>query len=114
VTTAAGGDAAGFAADLEVALDRLAVVTARLHGAGDPAVTLANATVYLEATGHLVVAWMWLEQLLAVGARSDPFYAGKRQAARYFFGFELPKVAVQFDLLDRLDVTTLEMRPDWF
>jgi hypothetical protein len=113
-SSVAGGDAARFAADLDAALDRLAAVTARLHGAGDPAVTLANAAVYLEAAGHLVVAWLWLEQLLAVGERSGPFYAGKQQAARYFFRFELPRTAAQFDLLERLDVTTLEMSPDWF
>jgi hypothetical protein len=52
--------------------------------------------------------------LLAVGERSGPFYAGKQQAARYFFRFELPRTAAQFDLLERLDVTTLEMSPDWF
>jgi alkylation response protein AidB-like acyl-CoA dehydrogenase len=110
----AGGEPAVFAAHLDTALDRLVSVTARLYGAGDPAVTLANAAVYLEATGHLVIAWMWLEQLLAVGERADPFYAGKRQAARYFFRFELPKTRAQFDLLDSLDVTTLEMSADWF
>lgn len=112
---ATGGDeAAAFAVQLEAALDRLASVTARLYGTGDPAVILANATVYLEATGHLVIAWMWLEQLLVVGERMEPFYAGKRQAARYFFRFELPKTKAQFDLLESLDVTTLEMDPAWF
>jgi len=110
----AGGEPAVFAAHLDTALDRLVSVTARLYGAGDPEVTLANAAAYLEATGHLVIAWMWLEQLLAVGERSDPFYAGKRQAARYFFRFELPKTKAQFDLLDSLDVTTLQMSADWF
>ena len=113
-STSGGDDAVGFAVELDAALDRLASVTVRLYGTGDPEVTLANATVYLEATGHLVIAWMWLEQLLAVGDRSDPFYAGKRQAARYFFRFELPKTAAQFDLLDSLDVTTLQMQTDWF
>jgi hypothetical protein len=82
--------------------------------AGDLEVTLANATVYLEAAGHLVVAWMWLEQLLAVGTKAGPFYAGKRQAAQYFFRFELPKTQAQFDLLDRLDTTTMDMQADWF
>ena len=43
------------------------------HGrvaAGDPAVALANATAFLEATGHTVLAWLWLlEQFLAAAAR---------------------------------------------
>ena len=32
-------------------------------------VALANASVYLEAVGHVVVAWIWLEQLLAAHGR---------------------------------------------
>ncbi|MFY0104432.1 acyl-CoA dehydrogenase C-terminal domain-containing protein, partial [Acinetobacter baumannii] len=43
---------------------RLADVTAQLWAAGDPAVTLANASVYLEAFGHVVLAWIWLEQAM--------------------------------------------------
>ncbi len=111
---AAGGEVATLAADLDAALSRLAAVTGRLYETNDPAVILANATVYLEAAGHLVVAWMWLEQLLVVGDRTDPFCAGKRQAARYFFRFELPKTGPQFDLLESLDTTTLQMDPGWF
>ena len=75
---------------------------------------LANSAVYLEATGHLVIAWLWLEQYLATLGKSGDFYDGKRQAARFFFRFELPKVGPQFDLLARLDRTTLEMRDAWF
>ena len=52
---AAGTEWAGFAADLDAAVARLAAVTATLWGAGDPTVTLANSHVYLEAAGHLVV-----------------------------------------------------------
>ena len=76
--------------------------------------TLANASVYLEAVGHAVVAWIWLEQLLAAGAESGAFYDGKRQAARFFYRWELPKVGSQLDLLDSLDMTVLEVQPDWF
>ena len=42
------------------------------------------------------------------------FYDGKRQAARYFFRWELPQTGPQFDLLERLDTTTLETNPAWF
>ena len=42
------------------------------------------------------------------------FYDGKRAAARYFFRWELPKVAPQLDLLASGDTTTLEMREAWF
>ncbi|CUR56809.1 putative acyl-CoA dehydrogenase [metagenome] len=111
---ALGGEAAEHGAALKAAVDRLGEVTMVLAGLGDPARTMANATVYLEAAGHVVVAWMWLEQLVAVGDRSSDFHDGKRAAARFFFRWELPKVGPMLDLLASGDTTTLEMRADWF
>ncbi|HHX84711.1 MAG TPA: acyl-CoA dehydrogenase, partial [Actinomycetales bacterium] len=118
--TAAGGELADLAGALRARVDRLVEVTGLLVGLGasDPVAMLANATAYLEATGHVVIAWMWLEQLLALGGRtadpSDTFAAGKLQAARYFLRWELPSVDAQLDLLASGDRTTLDMDPDWF
>jgi butyryl-CoA dehydrogenase len=97
---------------------RLAAVTKRAWSAGDAAVTLANATPYLEAFGHVVLAWIWLEQSLAAShhyqrAEAD-FYHGKWQACRYFFLYELPKVDPMLDLVASLDTTTLNMKDEWF
>ncbi|WP_127784327.1 acyl-CoA dehydrogenase [Rhodococcus sp. X156] len=110
----AGGELAELGAQLRVVVERVGAVTAALFAAGDPAVTLANASVYLEAVGHTVIAWMWLEQLLAAQPGTGDFYAGKRQAGRYFFRFELPKVGAQLDLLASLDTTVLDADPAWF
>ncbi|MBT0568539.1 acyl-CoA dehydrogenase [Williamsia sp. CHRR-6] len=110
---AAGGEAGEFAAQLRAATERLATVTLAVWSAGDVKVSLANSTVYLEAAGHVVVAWIWLEQLLAVGVKQGDFYDGKRAAARYFYRFELPKTGPQFDLLQSLDRTTLDTEPAW-
>jgi alkylation response protein AidB-like acyl-CoA dehydrogenase len=97
--------------------DRLEQVTALLHQTGDPDLTLANASVYLEAFGHLVMAWIWMEQSIAarraVNQDAD-FYAGKRQACQWFFRWELPRVDAQLDLLSSLDTTTLNMQNNWF
>ncbi|HTZ43440.1 MAG TPA: acyl-CoA dehydrogenase [Jatrophihabitans sp.] len=109
---ATGGEAGGYAGGLRAALTRLLEVTLALHGSGDPELALANATVYLEATGHLVVAWLWLEQLLVASDRPEPFYAGKRRAAAYFLGWELPRTGPMFDLLARLDRTVLDTPDD--
>lgn len=109
-----GGEPAAHADALQAAVDRLGEVTLALAGLGDPERTMANATVYLEAAGHVVVAWMWLEQLVAVGDKEGDFYDGKRAAARYFFRWELPKVGPMLDLLASGDTTTLEMREAWF
>ncbi len=98
---------------------RASEVTRVLHAAGDTNRTLANATVYLEAFGHVVVAWIWLEQALVAGRNmtgddGDDFYRGKLAACRYFFAYELPKVGPMLDLLASLDETTLSMREEWF
>jgi hypothetical protein len=111
---AAGGETAEHAAQLDSTWQRLVSVTTAMFGSGDAEAALANSVVYLEAFGHIVVAWMWLEQLLAANGRSGDFYDGERQAARYFFRYELPKTAPQLDLLASLDRTTLEMRDSWF
>jgi alkylation response protein AidB-like acyl-CoA dehydrogenase len=110
----AGGDAADMGTALQLAMQRIAEVTLALWGTGEVDTALANASVYLEAVGHVVAAWMWLEQRLTVGAAEGDFYAGKRAAAQYFFRYELPKTGPMFDLLASLDRTTVEMSPAWF
>ena len=111
---AAGGDAAFNARELGAALDAVTDTTRTLYGAGDASVTLANASAYMEAFGHMVIAWVWLEQLLSLGSRGDAFAEGKRQACRYFYHWELPKIYPQLDALRALDRTTLDMQADWF
>ncbi|QVI28357.1 Acyl-CoA dehydrogenase [Mycolicibacterium neoaurum] len=110
--TRAGDDP--LAAQLADAWQRLVEVTATMFAGDDPAVTMANSAVYLEAFGHIVIAWVWLEQHLATFAKDGDFYEGKRQAARFFYRYELPKVYPQLDLLASLDRTTLDMQSSWF
>jgi hypothetical protein len=62
----------------------------------------------------MAIAWIWLEQALAVDIRTGDFYNGKRRAAQYFFRWELPKVDTQLDLLASLDRTALDMQDAWF
>ncbi|CAM3372164.1 acyl-CoA dehydrogenase [Mycobacterium intermedium] len=112
--TGLGDQSAEHAAQLNAAWQRLVSVTAAMFGSGDIDAALANSVLYLEAFGHIVVAWIWLQQVLAAQGRDGDFYDGKRQAARYFYGYELPKTGPQLDLLERLDRTTLQMRDSWF
>lgn len=117
-TLAAARDLGDEAADLAYRLDtswtRLVTVTGSLFAAGDIEVALANSSVYLEAFGHHIVAWIWLEQVVAAHGRTGDFYDGKRHAARYFFRHELPRTGPQLDLLAELDTTTLDMHDAWF
>ncbi len=112
--TALAGESAAMAKQLDEAWQRMVSVTASMFAAGDVDAALANSAVYLEAFGHLVIAWAWLEQVVAAHGRTGDFYDGKRYAARYFYTYELPKTGPQLDLLQSLDRTTLEMRDGWF
>lgn len=99
---------------LAAAMQRAGEVTEKVWSSGAPELALANASIYLEAVGHCVIAWIWLEQALAADGKTGDFYAGKRHAARYFFTYELPKTEYQFDLLASVDRTTLDVNENWF
>ncbi len=111
---ALGGETCEQAKQLDTAWHRLIGVTHELLGCGDLEAAMANSVVYLEAFGHIVVAWIWLQQVVAAHGCVGDFYEGKRQASRYFFRYELPKTSTQLDLIASLDQTTLGMRDRWF
>ena len=91
---------------LTAALQQLGAATKAAWATGVPEEALANATPYLQAFGHVVLAWLWLDVALAVqageregGAENKacpalpaPQRAGKLAAMRYFFAYELPKI----------------------
>ncbi|MFM0640325.1 acyl-CoA dehydrogenase [Paraburkholderia metrosideri] len=83
---------------------------------------LANANAFLEAFGHIVIAWTWLRQAIvasaalpdAKSAADSDFYRGKLHACQWFFRWELPRVSLMLATLRGLDDTTLSMAPQWF
>jgi hypothetical protein len=113
-----------YAQDLATAMDGLMETTRNLLCAaanGETDFALANAAVYLEMTGHIVVAWIWLRQALVAlaglaqaHAADRDFYQGKLQACAYFFRWELPKTRHQKELLNGMDRTCFEMQIAWF
>ncbi len=79
---------------------------------------LANATEYLHLLGHVVIAWMWLEQAAAAvrglpqaNAERADFLRGKLHTARFFTRYELTRIERQANLLKQMDDTSLTM-PD--
>lgn len=88
---------------------------------GDMRRYLANSAAYLDMMGHVVIAWLWLQQALRAqrgldekGPQPAAFYRGKLAACRYFFRFELPKIEASARLLQSHDDTVLEVEADWF
>lgn len=113
-TASTVGELSEFAAELDAAIYRVNDVTRKVHASGHPQQVLANAAVYLEALGHIVIAWIWLEQMLAAQGKPGVFYQGKYQAGQYFFRWELPKIHAMLDLSGSLDTTCLDMQDSWF
>lgn len=113
----------GYAQDLAQAVESMKNTTKRLVAARDDDMrsALADATLYLDTLGHVVMAWMWFKQAWAAASAlpeaSDgdkAFYAGKLQACQFFFRRELPKTEHQIELLNALDDTALTATPEMF
>ena len=77
---------------------------------------LANATLYLDYAGHIVMAWMHLRILEATthSKYSEAFLKGKWQSAKYFYMRELTRTQQWADTLRINDQSAAEMREDWF
>ena len=80
------------AVQLAAAWQRLLAATQAAWSTGVAEEALANATPYLQAFGHVVLAWLWLDVACAAAPTNSPFSAGKLSAMRYFYAYELPKI----------------------
>ena len=111
-----------LASQLDEAISQLTKTTTYLLGLGaNPAVMLADATLYLELFGIVTIAWQWLRQAtvaqtaLSTAQGDDAaFYQGKLMAARYFYEYELVKTHSLAQRLQSKDKVTLEMQGEWF
>jgi butyryl-CoA dehydrogenase len=122
---------ASHAEALEAALTHLGAATQAAWATGEPDEALANATPYMQAFGHVVVAWLWLDVALAAHERLDGAQAAQRRlegaegaradhlhgllaACTYFFHYELPRVAAWLRPVETRDATCRTMAEEWF
>jgi alkylation response protein AidB-like acyl-CoA dehydrogenase len=109
---------AEHAVALQDAWSRVLETTASLRAIVDITLRLANAACYLDAFGHVIVAWLWLDQaVIATRQRSTAdaaFYQGKLAACRYFYKWELPRIDRWLGLLNPIDRTTLDVADESF
>jgi butyryl-CoA dehydrogenase len=113
---------ASHSSALAAALEMLNRATAEAWSSGVPEEALANATPYLQAAGHVVIAWIWLDLALAAtrvlaagafGSRAD-YCHGLQQACRYFMEYELPKIDSWLGVVAACNSTCRDMREEWF
>ena len=100
------------------ALQRLGAATKSAWATGVPEEALANATPYLQAFGHVVLAWLWLDVALAATDATDPadpsLSDGKLAAMRYFYAYELPKIDAWLAVVASREPLCREMQDAWF
>ena len=106
---------------LEAALTQMEATVQTVATCSDRSLALANATIFLDAAGHIVIAWMWLKQAVAAlngladGNPADrDFYQGKLAATKFFFRYELPKASAGLALVSELDSTCYDLTAEQF
>jgi len=111
------------AAALGLSLDTLEATTQALSDCDDGARQLANATIYLDAFGHIVIGWIWLLQAMTaakaiaggqLATRERNFYKGKLLSCRYFTRYEMPLARTRLDLCASLDTISIEAPAETF
>ena len=120
-TAARAAAVPALAADAKALTDALAQVEAATRAAwstGDPGEALANAVPYMQAFGHTVLAWIWLDvahrSLQGDAAASTPATVGRLGAASYFYHYELPKIGAWLHVVETRDPTCAQMPEEAF
>lgn len=87
----------------------------------DTVTRLSSATPFLDAFGHVVIAWLWLRQALIAqqalesGAQADAdFYEGKVAACQFFYRYHLPQAAEKLRYVGSQDRSVLDAQASWF
>lgn len=100
---------------LAQALQQVGAATKAAWATGHAADALANAVPYMQAFGHLVIAWTWLDVLRALPAQpARAADEGRVRAARYFFHYELPKIPGWLAVVQARDATCATMPEEAF
>ena len=93
---------------LQQAVKDITAATQAAWAGGEPALALANAVPYMQAFGHTVIAWVWLQVAMASQGEGDA-NLGRRQACQFFFHYELPKIGAWLNVVNSLDSTCADM-----
>jgi alkylation response protein AidB-like acyl-CoA dehydrogenase len=101
-------------AALRDALKQVGQATQQAWDGAEPAQALANAVPYLQAFGHTVIAWIWLDVVSHLGDNTSPAAQGRRAACRYFFRYELPKIGAWLNVVRSRDATCADLPEDAF
>ena len=107
-------DLAADAKALNTALQKVIAATQMAWSSGQPQEALANAVPYLQAFGHLVLAWIWLDVSASCRGEQTPAQTGRQAAAKFFYHYELPKIDAWLQVVSNRDMTCANLAEDAF
>jgi butyryl-CoA dehydrogenase len=107
-------DLAEDAKALTTALQKVTQATQMAWSTGQPQEALANAVPYLQAFGHLVLAWIWLDVSASCRGEASPKQTGRQAAAKYFYRYELPKIDAWLNVVGGRDMTCANLSEEAF
>ena len=97
-----------FAIELDQAIDAVQKATHAAWANGNPQEALANAVPYMQAFGHVVLAWIWLD----IATNNISIKAINTPSTAYFYHYELPKIGAWLKVVQERDMTCAQMREE--
>ncbi|MEY2810097.1 MAG: hypothetical protein RLZ66_1608 [Pseudomonadota bacterium] len=110
---ACGPELSRHADALMSALQQVGQTTQAAWQTGQPVDALANAVPYMQAFGHTVLAWMWLDVAMASQGTTSAD-RGRRAACQFFYHYELPKIGAWLQVVANRDRTCADVPEDAF
>ena len=108
-----GPDLSRHADALLSALEQVQQTTQAAWQTEQPVDALANAVPYMQAFGHTVLSWMWLDVAMASDGASAADQ-GRRAACQFFYHYELPKIGAWLQVVANRDRTCADVAEDAF
>jgi alkylation response protein AidB-like acyl-CoA dehydrogenase len=104
---------AAHANELAAALKKIGGATKAAWASGNPQEALANAVPYMQAFGHVVIAWMWLDVAVST-TDSIAKNPGIMPTTGYFYAYELPKIDAWLQVVSQRNMTCANLPEDAF
>ena len=100
------------------AFKKIDIATKAAWSTGKPSEALANAVPYMQAFGHVVLAWIWLDVAITCVGKSDDAKSdadmGRLGAMQFFFNYELPKIDAWLNVVSSRDSTCADLPENAF
>ena len=103
---------------LTTALLQIDQATKAAWATGNPQDALANAVPYMQAFGHTVLAWIWLDvacsSRMQDATHSGAARAGIQGATGYFYAYELPKITAWLAVVENRNLLCANLPEEAF